>query len=322
MSVFNIVVWATIFLILAYKFIRAIRLVPTKKAYLVERLGKYHKTLGAGFHTMIPFVDRVAFIQDLREEAIPVPPQECFTSDEVQVEVDAVIYISVQDPVNASYGITNYRFAAIQLAQTTTRSVIGTLDLDRTFEERAAISSKVVEVMTDVEDNWGIKVHRYEVKNIVPPATVTHAMEKQVTAERERQAIVAKAEGDRQSRINRSDGIRTEMVNVSEGEMQRRINEAEGKAGEIQQIGFATAASVTKVAHAISVTGGAEAVRLRLSNAFLSKLRGIAKAENQVILPADLTRLQDLLGGLGLGWAKKKTKPANAAPGTLPQAKT
>ena len=204
-DLFVLVVWGVIFLVLAYKFVQAICLVPTKSAYVVERLGNYRCTLEAGFHALIPFVDRVAYVQDLKEETIDVPPQECFSKDEVNVEVDGVIYIQVVDPVKASYGITDYRFAAMQLAQTTTRSVIGTLELDRTFEERDLISAKVVEVLDKAGEVWGIRVHRYEIKNITPPLTVKNAMELQVNAERERRAILAKSLGDKQSRINRSD---------------------------------------------------------------------------------------------------------------------
>lgn len=178
-------VWGLVFIVLVVKFFQSIRLVSTQTAHIVERLGRYRKTLDAGFHALMPFIDKVTFVQDLREEAIDVPPQECFTRDEVQVSVDGVIYIQVMDPVKASYGITDYRFAAVQLAKTTTRSVIGTLDLDRTFEERGVISAKVVEVLDEAGASWGIRVLRYEIKNITPPDTVRVAMEKQVRAERE-----------------------------------------------------------------------------------------------------------------------------------------
>ena len=283
-----------------YRLVRSIRLVPTKTAEIIERLGKYSTTLEPGFHPLIPFIDKVAFIQDLKEETIPVPPQECFTKDNVRVEVDGVIYISVVNPVNASYGITNYRFASTQLAQTTTRSVIGTLELDRTFEERDLISSKVIEVMGEVEETWGIRVHRYEVKNIVPPLSVKRAMEQQMTAERDRRAIIAKSEGDKQSRINRSEGLKAEMVNKSEGEKMKQINEAEGKASEIEAIAKATAESITKLAEAISTDGGKEAVSLRLSQDYLTQLNNLATADTKVLLPADLTKLDELLSSLGL----------------------
>ena len=212
-TIFNFAVWGILFLVLLFKFYRSICLVSTRKAYIVERLGKYTRTLGPGFHVLIPFVDKVAFVRDLKEHTIDVPPQSCFTKDEVRVEVDGVAYISVVDPVKASYGVTNYQFAATQLAQTTTRSIIGTIELDRTFEERDLISSKVVKDLAEAGESWGIQVHRYEVKNLTPPPTVKEAMEKQVNAERERRALQAKSEGDRQSRINLSEGRKIEMIN-------------------------------------------------------------------------------------------------------------
>ena len=296
----NFAIWGLIFVIVMFKFARSIRLVPTQSAYLVERLGKYRATLGPGIHLLLPFFDEVTFVQDLKEESIGVDPQECFTSDNVKVEVDGVIYLSVTDPVNASYGVTDYRFAATQLAQTTTRSVIGTLDLDRTFEEREMISAKVVDVLSELAQAWGIRVHRYEIKNIVPPSSVRDAMERQVTAERERRATVAKSEGDKQSRINRSEGQKAELINRSEGEMQRRINEAEGKAKEIEAISGATAESIELLAAAINAKGGAEAVRLQLTQKYLGELAHLADQGTSVLLPADLTQLNDLLSAVGL----------------------
>jgi len=299
-DLFVLIVWAVIFLILAYKFIQAICLVPTKSAYVIERLGKYRCTLDAGFHALIPFVDRVAYVQDLKEETIDVPPQECFSKDEVKVEVDGVIYIQVIDPVKASYGITNYRFAATQLAQTTTRSVIGTLDLDRTFEERDLISAKVVDVLDKAGETWGIRVHRYEIKNITPPETVKNAMEMEVNAERERRAILAKSLGDKQSRINRSEGLKAEMINISEGEMQRRINAAEGKAEEITSIAKATGASIAKVAAAIIQPGGQQAIEMQLKEQYLLQMEGLSKANTKVILPANLLDYEQWLNSLGM----------------------
>jgi regulator of protease activity HflC (stomatin/prohibitin superfamily) len=299
-EIFNLAVWGILYLVLIVKFFQSIRLVPTQSAYLVERLGRYSKTLGPGFHALVPFVDRVAFIRDLKEETVDVPPQECFTRDEVQVEVDGVIYISVTDPVKASYGVTDYSFAAMQLAQTTTRSVIGTLELDRTFEERDLISSKVVEVLEKAGEQWGLRVHRYEIKNLAPPPTVKEAMEKQVTAERNRRAIVAQSEGDKQSRINTSEGRKLELINRSEGEMQRTINEAEGRAQEIRSIAEATARSIEQIASAISVPGGQSSVRLQLAEKYLKQLRTLARDDTHVLLPADLTNLEGLLKSIEL----------------------
>lgn len=282
------------------KFIRSIRIVPTQYAYIVERLGNYHNTLGPGFHALIPFVDNVAYIQDLKEQAISVPPQECFTQDNVKVLVGGVIYISVIDPVKASYGITDYFNAARFLVQTTTRSVIGTMELDTTFEEREAINAKVGSVLAEVEDVWGIKVHRYEVKEIDPPQTVQNAMERQMTAERDRRALIAKSEGQMQSMINDSEGQMQEIINHSEGEMQKRINEAEGKASEIQSIASATAKSIREVAAAIKEPNGKEAVNLRLAEEYIKALRSLAREDKRIILPADLSDLSGLLHSLEL----------------------
>ncbi len=300
MNAFDLIVWGILLLILVMKLVRSIRIVPTKSAYIVERLGKYSRTLGPGFHLLVPFFEKVAYIRDLKEETINVPPQECFTTDNVQVEVDGVIYISVMDPVKASYGITDYRFGAVQMAQTTVRSIIGTLELDKTFEERDLISSKIASVLNEVGTTWGILVHRYEVKNIVPPATVKNAMEQQMRAERDRRALLAQSEGDKQSRINNSEGLKSEAVNKSEGEMQKRVNEAEGRAREIESIANATAEAIEKMAAVITEEGGAEAVQLRLTQQYLHQLGSLAKPRTSVLLPADLTKIDSLLRDAGL----------------------
>jgi len=292
-------IWAIIFIYLAFKFVQAICLVPTKSAYVVERLGKYRCTLEAGFHMLLPFIDRVAFVQDLKEETIDVPPQDCFSKDEVNVEVDGVIYIQVVDSLKASYGITDYRFAAMQLAQTTTRSVIGTLDLDRTFEERDVISAKVVEVLDKAGESWGIRVHRYEIKNITPPFTVRNAMELQVNAEREKRAILAKSLGDKASRINRSEGKMTELINLSEGEKQRRINAAEGKSSEILAIATATSNAIIKIANAIEQPGGDQAIGMQLNEQYLQQMSGLSHQNTKVILPANLLDFEGWLATLG-----------------------
>ena len=287
-------------LYVAYKFLRAIRFVPQQNAYVVERLGNYHKTLRAGFHALIPFIDRVAYTLDLREQAIPVEPQECFTEDNVRVEVDGIIYLSVTNPENAAYGVTDYRRGAIQLAQTTTRSVIGRMELDTTFQERAAISQAVVEVLSEVEQTWGIKVHRYEIKNIDTPRTVQQAMERQMTAERERRATVARSEGKQQSTVNDAEGEKQELINQSEGEKQRRINEAEGRAQEIEALAEATAEAIERVAASVSAPGGEEAVKLRLAEQYLDTIAKLGKEENEVLLPADLTKYESVIDGLSL----------------------
>ena len=300
-DVFSAVVWGFLLIFTGVKFLQSIRLVPTQKAYVVERLGRYRATLGPGFHVLAPFLDRVQFIQDLREQTLDVPPQECFTLDNVKVEVDGVMYVSVMDPVKASYGVTNYVFAAIQLAQTTTRSVIGNMPLDKTFEERDVISSKVVQVLSEAGHAWGIRVHRYEIKGISTPETVRNAMEQQVTADRERRALIARSEGEKQSRINKSEGRKMELINRSEGEMQRRINEAEGQAQEIRAIAEATASSLERLGAAATQPGGEEALRVQLVEQYLGQLKHLAKPEAEIIVPADLTKLDDLLASVGLG---------------------
>lgn len=287
-------------LFIIFKVIKSLRLVPNQYSFIVERLGNYHKTLGPGFHALVPFVDKVVYKQDLREETIEVEPQECFTKDNVKVEVDGVIYISVKDPVNASYGVTNYRYAAIQLAQTTTRSVIGLMDLDQTFEERAFMSKEVVKVLSEIEMPWGIKVHRYEIKNILTPRTVQNAMERQMTAERDRRAVIAKSEGVQGSKVNDAEGVKAEMVNISEAEMQRQINEAEGLANEIESIATATAISIEMIAGALSQPMGKEAMKLRLSEKYLNTLEGLGQEKNDIILPKDISSYDAVMKGLSL----------------------
>ena len=283
-----------------FKFIQSIQLVPTQKAYIVERLGNYHKTLGPGFHALVPFFDRVKYKQDLREETIEVQPQECFTKDNVKVEVDGVIYLAVIDPVNASYGVTDYRFAAVQLAQTTTRSIIGTMNLDDTFEDRAIINKEVVDVLSEMEKAWGIRVLRYEIKNIYTPKTIQNAMERQMTAERERRATIARSEGIMQSTINDAEGEKEEIINMSEGEMQRQINEAEGVAQEIESLAEATAVSIEEIADALSQEKGKEAMQMRLAERYISQLSRLANEKNDVIIPKDITNYDHIMEGLSL----------------------
>lgn len=304
-EMFVLGVWGAIFVVFIFNLFRSIRLVPTKSAYVVERLGKYHSTLDAGFHALIPFVDKVPYIHDLKEESIDVPPQECFSRDEVNITVDGVIYISVVDPVKASYGIVDYRFAAMQLAQTTTRSVIGTLDLDRTFEERDLISARVVEVLDQAGETWGIRVHRYEIKNLAPPYTVRNAMEMQVNAERERRAVLAKSEGDKQAQINRSEGVKMEMINHSEGEMQKQINEAEGKAAELLAIAEASAESIEKLAQVIGAPGGKSALRMQLGEQYLRQLRGLNKETTKVVLPGNMVDFNQWMDNIDLSTDSK-----------------
>lgn len=296
---FNIVI-GLIFLYVVTALVKSLRLVPARSEYIVERFGRYHLTLKAGFHFLFPFIDRVAYVQDLKEHTIDVPSQSCFTKDEIQVEVDGVIYLQVFDSQKASYGITDFQYAAIQLAQTTTRSIVGTLNLDRTFEERETISAKVVGVLDEAAAKWGVKILRFEIKNLVPPESVRQSMEKQVTAERNRRAIVEKSVGEKQSLINTSEGMMSEMINKSEGEMRKRINEAEGKASEILALGEATAESITKIAIAISSNGGKEAVKLELGQKYIKSLTKLKGNQNKVIMGANLADMNEMLSGLDL----------------------
>ncbi len=294
-----ITIWALSALYVAFKVFRSVRIVPNRTELIVERLGRYHGTLGPGVHFLLPFIDKVQFSLDLKEEAVEVPPQDCFTKDNVRVEVDGILYIKVTNSKQASYGIVNARFAMVQLAQTMVRSVIGTLDLDHTFEDRELINSQVISALNEVGRTWGVVVSRYEVKNIVPPASVRDSMERQMAAERERRALLARAEGEKQSRINDSEGKKHEMINRSQGEMQRRINEAEGKAEEIIAISKATADSIRAISETIEVPGGREAVNMRLSQQMISKLGALANGQ-RVVLPADLMRVDDILKSVGL----------------------
>lgn len=274
------------------------QIVPQRSAYVVERLGRFHSVLDAGFHLMIPFIDRVAYKHSLKEEAIDVPQQACVTKDNIQIHVDGVIYMQVIDPNAASYGIADYRYAAIQLAQTTLRSVIGKIDLDKTFEERSLINEKVVDVLTEAAEPWGVKVLRYEVADIVLPDSIRDALEKQMRAERERRAVVAESEGVRQAKINVSEGMKQEMINLSEGEMQKQINEARGRAEEIRLIAEATGTGIERIAKAINQPGGSDAVSLRIAEQYVEQFGKLAKENNTLILPAELSDVGAVVAGL------------------------
>ncbi len=275
---------------------RTAQVVPQRSAVIVERLGKFSRKLEAGFHILLPFIDKVAYTHNLKEAAIDVPPQLCITKDNIQVEVDGVLYLQVMDPVKAAYGIGNYQWASIQLAQTTMRSEIGKLELDRTFEERTVINGAIVEAVDRASDPWGVKVTRYEIKNISPPQSIKDAMEKQMRAEREKRALIAESEGDRQAKINRSEGAKQEAIARSEGEMQKRINEAEGRAQEILRIASATGEGIRKIATAIQEPGGENAVSLRIAEQYLSEFGKLAKTNNTLIIPSDLADVAGIVG--------------------------
>ncbi|MEE4296296.1 MAG: stomatin-like protein [Wenzhouxiangella sp.] len=280
------------------------QIVPQRSAYVVERLGRFHSVLDAGFHLMIPFVDKVSYKHTLKEEAIDVPQQACVTKDNIQIHVDGVIYMQVIDPKLASYGIEDYRFGAIQLAQTTLRSVIGKIELDKSFEERSAINEKVVEVLSEASEPWGIKVLRYEVADIVLPETIRDALEKQMRAERERRAVVAESEGARQAKINVSEGMKQETINISEGDMLKQINEAKGRAEEIRLIAEATGSGLERIAQAINQPGGGEAVSLRIAEQYVQEFGKLAKETNTLILPAELSDIGAVVAGLSKTLAK------------------
>jgi len=270
-------------------FFQTIRIVPQRVAFIVERLGKFSGALEAGFHILVPFIDKVAYKHSLKEQALDVPPQTCITQDNISVEVDGILYIQVVDPKRASYGINNYQFASTQLAQTTMRSVIGKLELDKTFEERETINSAIVDAVDKASDPWGVKVTRYEVKNIEPPDSIKDAMEKQMRAVREKRATIAESEGEKQAKINRAEGDKQELIQRSEGEKQRRINEAEGRAAEIEKVAEATASGIRHIAAAIGEEGGLNAVNLRVAEQYISEFGNLAKAGNALIIPADLS---------------------------------
>jgi regulator of protease activity HflC (stomatin/prohibitin superfamily) len=276
-------------------FFKTIRIVPQKMAFIIERLGKYSTTLEAGFHILFPFLDKVSYRHTLKEQAVDVPPQQCITKDNIAVEVDGILYMQVVDPKKASYGIDNYRFAATQLAQTTMRSVMGKLDLDKTFEERENINSVIVDAVDKASDPWGVKVTRYEVKNIMPPQSIKDAMEKQMRAEREKRANIAESEGDRQAKINRAEGDRQEMIARSEGEKQKRINEAEGRAVEILKVAEATANGIREIAKAINEKGGVNAVNLRIAEQYLEEFGKLAKTNNSIIIPSNLSDIAGMI---------------------------
>ena len=269
--------------------------VPQQSAFVVERLGRYHATLGAGFHILIPFVDAIRYRHSLKESAVDIPAQVCITRDNVQVHVDGVLYLKVLDAERASYGVSDYLFAIIQLAQTTLRSEVGKIDLDRTFEERAHINVQLVTELDKASEPWGVKVLRYEIKNITPPEDIIAAMEKQMRAEREKRAVVLTSEGERDAAINSAEGQKQQVIKASEAKKQQQINEAEGNAQAILAIARATAEGLREVAQATQVAGGFEAVQLRVAEEYIGRFGELAKATNTVILPANVADIGSMI---------------------------
>jgi regulator of protease activity HflC (stomatin/prohibitin superfamily) len=282
--------------------------VPQQNAYVVERLGKYNRTLGAGFHILVPFIYVIRYRHSLKEDVIDIPEQDCITRDNVQVGVDGVLYSKVIDPERASYGITNLPFAIVQLAQTTLRSEIGKLDLDRTFEERTTINHQVVTEIDKASEAWGVKVLRYEIKNIRPPKDITEAMEKQMRAEREKRAAILKSEGERDALINTAEGVKQQEIKSSEATKQRNINEAEGQAEAIRSVAQATADGIRQVAQAIQLPGGHEAVQLRVAEQYVREFGNLAKAGNTLIVPSNLS---DVASMIAMAMNVVKTKDAD-----------
>jgi regulator of protease activity HflC (stomatin/prohibitin superfamily) len=286
--------------------------VPQQNAYVVERLGKYAKTLNAGFHILFPFIDKVAYKHTLKEQAVDIAEQICITKDNVQVGVDGVLYMQVLDPGRASYGIGNYMFAISQLAQTTLRSEIGKIDLDRTFEERGTINQNVVAELDKASDPWGVKVLRYEIKNINPPQDVLSAMEKQMRAEREKRAVILTSEGVRDAKINEAEGEKQRVVKESEATKILQINEAQGEAEAILAVATATAEGLRKVANAVIDQGGPEAMQLRIAEQYIGEFGKLAKTGNTFVVPANLG---DLTSMMALATDIVKGKGKAASPG-------
>ena len=282
--------------------------VPQQSAFVVERLGKFSRVIKAGFHILIPFIERIAYRHTLKENAIDIAEQICITKDNVQVGVDGVLYMQVLDPGRASYGIGNYMFAIAQLAQTTLRSEIGKIDLDRTFEERATINSRVVAELDKASEPWGVKVLRYEIKNINPPADVLGAMEKQMRAEREKRAVILTSEGERDAKINQAEGEKQRVIKESEAKKQQQINEAEGEAQAILAVATATASGLRQVAAALVDKGGAEAMQLRVAEQYIDEFGKLAKTANTLVVPANLADLASMIA-LATNVARKTSAP-------------
>ena len=289
---------AFILFILAIVFvIKTIKVVPQQHAWVVERLGKYHATLGPGLNMVIPFIDRIAYKHILKEIPLDVPPQVCITRDNTQLQVDGILYFQVTDPMRASYGSSNYVAAITQLAQTTLRSVIGKMELDKTFEERDHINTTIVNAIDESAANWGVKVLRYEIKDLTPPKEILHAMQAQITAEREKRALIAASEGRKQEQINIATGEREAQIAKSEGEKQASINRAEGQAEAIVALAEANANALRKIADAIREPGGADAVNLKVAEQYVAAFSQLAKTNNSIIIPANMSDISGLIAG-------------------------
>jgi regulator of protease activity HflC (stomatin/prohibitin superfamily) len=291
MEIFAIV----LFVIAAIFIVQSVKVVPQQNAWVVERLGKYNATLTPGLSFLVPFVDRVAYKHSLKEIPLDVPSQVCITRDNTQLQVDGIIYFQVTDPMRASYGSSNYVLAITQLAQTLLRSVIGKMELDKTFEERGAINTAVVNALDDAALNWGVKVLRYEIKDLTPPAEILRAMQAQITAEREKRALIAASEGRRQEQINIAEGQRQSFINNSEGERQAEINKAQGQAAAITAVADATADAIRKIAAAIQAPGGEQAVTLKVAEKAVEAYAQLAQKNNTMIVPGNMSEVSALI---------------------------
>jgi regulator of protease activity HflC (stomatin/prohibitin superfamily) len=308
-QMFSSVVFIALAFVVVIVVAKSSAVVPQQSAYVIESLGKYSRTLQAGFHLLTPFVDRIAYRHSLMEQAFNVPEQVCITRDNVQVAVDAVLYLQVLDPHMASYGITNYTFAIAQLAQTTLRSEIGKIELDKTFEARATINANVVSELDKATASWGVKVMRYEIKNITPPKDVLAAMEKQMRAEREKRAVILASEGERDAKINQAEGDKQRVIKASEAARQQKINEAEGQAAAILAVARATAEGLRTVGESIAGRGGSEAMQLRIGEEYVRQFGNLAKESTTLVLPAQLSDLASVVA-MATSIVKTGTRPA------------
>ncbi len=292
-----------------------VKIVPQQTAYIIERFGKFHESLNPGINFVIPFFDKVAYKYTLKEQTFEIPEQVCITRDNVQVIVDGVIFLQVIDPQKAAYGISNYIFSVTQLSQTTMRSEMGKIELDRTFEERTTINRAVVEAIDEASQHWGVKVLRYEIKNITPPQSVLHAMEKQMQAEREKRARILQSEGEKQSAINVAEGQKQKVVLESEGVKLQQINTAEGEAAAIRAVAIATADGIKAVASTIKEQGGYEAIQLRVAENLVEQFGKLAKTNNTLILPANFGDMASIISGaLSVVKQQYPQAPSNPTP--------
>ena len=307
----GVIVFFILALVVIIVIARTAVVVPQQSAYVVERLGRFHATMNAGFHVLVPFVDVIRYRHSMKETALDIPAQVCITRDNVQVGVDGVLYLKVLNAERASYGISDYLFAISQLAQTTLRSEVGKIDLDRTFEERTNINQQVVAELDKASEPWGVKVLRYEIKNITPPHDILAAMEKQMRAEREKRAVILTSEGTRDAAINTAEGAKQEVIKASEANRQQQINEAEGEAAAILAVATATAEGLRRVADALRTEGGMEALQLRVAEQYIAEFGKLAKQSTTLVLPANVTDV-----GSMIALATKVYEGAHASGGT------